>query len=50
MSVKKNKYDITVKTNASFEEAMKAIATAPKAVVDKAIRATTPKQAKPKAK
>ncbi len=48
MAVKKNKYDITVKTDVSFEEAMKAIATAPKGVVDKAVKATTPKKTKAK--
>jgi uncharacterized protein (DUF302 family) len=35
MTAKKNKYDIKVKTDLSFDEAMKAIATAPKKVVDR---------------
>ncbi len=48
MTIKKNKYDIKVKTDLSFDEAMKAIATAPKKAVSKAIKATTPKKVKPK--
>lgn len=44
---KKNKYDIKVKTDLSFDEAMKALATAPKQAVNKAIKATS-KKVKPK--
>ena len=41
MAKVKNKYDIKVKTDLSFEDAMKAIVTAPKRVVKKAIKATS---------
>lgn len=47
MAKTKNKYDIKVKTDLSFDEAMKAIATAPKSAVNKAVKATS-KKAKPK--
>lgn len=43
---KKNKYDIKVKTELSFEDAMKAIVTAPKSAVNKAIKSTKPKRGK----
>lgn len=47
MTAKKNKYDIKVKTDLSFDEAMKTIATAPKQAVNKAVKATL-KKTKPK--
>lgn len=47
MTAKKNKYDIKVKTDLSFDEAMKVIVNAPKSAVNKAVKATS-KKAKPK--
>jgi hypothetical protein len=44
---KKNKYDIKVKTDLSFEEAMRVIVNTPKSAVNKAVKATSKKN-KPK--
>lgn len=44
---KKSKYDIKVKTQLSFDDAMKAIVNAPKSAVNKAVKATS-KKTKPK--
>lgn len=42
----KNKYDITVKTDLSFEELVKAVVSAPKETVNKAVKATSPLKVK----
>lgn len=47
MTKKKNKYDITVKTNLPFEELVRRVVTAPKESVEKVIKATSKKK-KPK--
>jgi len=47
---KKNKYDITVQTDLSFEELVKAVVSAPKEAVNKAIKSEKPLKVKKTAK